>query len=624
MTNTIPTSGSSLSAPDRSLSLQVSTATLQRMYSLFLWDLNTGAIPSTQTMDPSGKYNTAEYFFTMPPQVLEDDNPFATTITYTQNASKFTDSYGVLSKVFRITGTTGVRPNKISTLPNPGGVPIIDGTSTTGASGNFQGTVNTNFEFTGHDSIVMLSNLFALYSDFMSTGNPNIVMVWRNIKDDDYWIVEPLDYKKNQTSKSPFAYQYSIMLKTLARFDRSLASISAQDPQDNIRGDTGFSSRMQKNSQTMLTTYYSTVMSGDILQGVTNVSQITQPLQVLVNLTTQAATGGIVAAERIIGTAISLKTQLVTSLSKLINLPTTVSKRANRLKRDWRRLIITCDSILTEKRYQNAVRNYFTRRDRVTFAYTSTSPYAPGSRYMPNTGSSPTFLGNTPASPNVSQGIVQSNDDIRLIAQRYLGDPRRWQEIVVINELRPPYITPDGAGNTLKPGDSVLFPSTVAQSNPTLVGVQTGSNQNYDDDNFRDTTLLMDQTYGRDILLRSNQSSGDFDLTDFEVNQRGDLATVAGLDNVVQAIHIKFATEQGQLKMHPFFGARYAIGSKATTASFNQFRANTLSTFLSDGRIEDVTSLVISSVEDTLNVSAKLQLINGEDYINTSFSLRRF
>ncbi len=624
MTNTIPTSGSSLAAPDRSLSLQVSLPTLQRMYSLFLWDLNTGSIPSSQVMDPSGNHNTMEYFFTTPPQVLEDDNPFATTITYTQNGSKFTDSYGVLSKVFRITGTTGVRPNKISSLIS--GTAVVAQPAAQNADGNFQGTVTpaTATEFTGHDSIVMLSNLFALYSDYMASGTPSIVMVWRNIKDDDYWIVEPLDYKKNQTSKSPFSYTYNILLKSLARFDKSLANISAQDPQDNIRGDSGFSSRMQKNSQTMVTSYYSTIMSGDILQGVTNVSQITQPLQTLVNLTTQAATGGIVQAERIVGTAISLKTQLVTSLNKIISLPTAVTKRVTRLKRDWRRLIITCDSILTEKRYQNAVRNYFVRRDRVTSTYTSTSPYAPGSRYMPNTGGSPTFLGNTPATPNVSQGVVQSNDDIRLIAQRYLGDPRRWQELVVINELRPPYVTPDGSGNTLKPGDSILFPSAVTKNAPTLVGVQTGSNQNYDDADFRDTTLLMDQTYGRDILLSSNEASGDFDLTDMKVNQRGDLATVAGIENVVQAINIKFSTEQGQLKIHPYFGARYAIGSKATTKSFNEFRANTLSTLLSDGRIEDVTSLVISSVADTLSVSAKLQLINGEDYINTSFSLRRF
>ncbi len=641
MTNIIPTNGSTLSSPDRALSLYVSPSILQRMYSIFLWDLSTNNVPPAPNIDPSGLNQTAEYYFSVPPQIHEVESPFAVSVVPTQSASKWTEGFGILSKSFRISGTTGLRPNKVSqafglttTTFKSADTDLATGLSTGATTNpNFQGVVNTptyqspgvnSLEFTGHDSIIMLNNMFNLYSDLMREGNTNIVMVWRNVKDDDFWIVEPLNFKISQTSKSPFLYSYNIVLKSLARFDRSLAAISTADAQGPIRGDSGFSARMQQNAQVMATTYYSTLASGDLLQGITNVSTITGPIQTLMNLVTHATTGNLVPAERIIGQAFILKQTLTTNLSKLINLPNAVGKRFRRLERDWRRLRLTCDSILTEKRYQNSVKSYTNRRDRIVRAHTSPSMFVPGSTTLPNTGGSPSFIGNTPPVSSVDQGVVQANDDIRLIAQRYLGDARRWQELVILNELKPPYVSATGEGNTLKPGDAILFPGTKPQVSSTLIGVKNENNQEYDDDNVRASTLLLDQTYGRDLLLSSNESAGGIELTDLVVNQRGDLATVSGIDNVKQAIGIKFATEQGELKCHPYFGARYAIGRKATTSSFNQFRGNTLATFLSDGRIREVSNLVITSVEDTLLVSATAQLVNGNDYINTSFALRRF
>lgn len=626
MTNVVPSGGATLSAPDRSLSLYISPQVLERIYSLFLWDLDTQSVPSASGMDVSGNKQTAEYFFTVPPQIHEMDENFATTVVPTQGGSKFTESYGSIIKNLRLSGTTGVRPHKVQRIAQQASDAFRDDLLNTTSPNQRQGAVGISAsEVTGHDSVLTLRNLFRFYSDCQQNGKTNIVMVWRNVKDDDYWIVEPVKFKLNQTSKSPFSYTYNIDIKTLARFDRSLASISTEDSQDGIRGDLGFSARMQANSQTLVTSFYSAMAAGDILGSAVNVSVITNPMQQMVGMITKISTSnGIVPAESIIDTAFRLKQACVSSISSIINLPSATSKRSRRLVRDLRRLRITCDSILCEKRFRNATKAYFAKRDRITKAYNAPNPFAPGSTSLPNTNGSITFLANTPSSSNTSSGVVNTADDIRMIAQRYLGDPRRWQELVVLNGLKPPYISPTGAGNTLKPGDAILFPSVSSPNAQTLIGTQNGSNQNYDDDNLRDNTLLLDQTYGRDILLSSNESAGSFDLTDLSVNQRGDLATISGIPNVKQAINIKFATEVGELKMHPFFGARYAIGSKATVNSFNEFRVNTLATFLSDGRIEQLESLALQTIEDTLFVSAVAKLTNGEDYINTSFALRRF
>jgi hypothetical protein len=120
------------------------------------------------------------------------------------------------------------------------------------------------------------------------------------------------------------------------------------------------------------------------------------------------------------------------------------------------------------------------------------------------------------------------------------------------------------------------------------------------------------------------ESAGGVDFTDVAVNQRGDLATVVGVSNVEQALRIRFLTEQGELAAHPTFGARFPIGSKSDVFSFNTFRVNTLATLQSDPSIKDVVTLDFSAVADTLFVTTKLLLQDAQEYVATSFALRRF
>jgi hypothetical protein len=178
----------------------------------------------------------------VPPKVLEFSEPFATNVQATQNGGKYVESYGSIIKQIKVSGTTGLRPNKSTTTRilgnnvNTSGIPILGSQLQTQANqlGTLLGNGFSNSsgipadEATGHDDIIFLRNIFRLYSDIKaddvtSNGSTyssrNVVMLWRNIKDLDYWVVEPEEFRIGQSSQSPLTYEYNISFKTLSRFN---------------------------------------------------------------------------------------------------------------------------------------------------------------------------------------------------------------------------------------------------------------------------------------------------------------------------------------------------------------------------------------------------------------------
>lgn len=57
----------------------------------------------------------------------------------------------------------------------------------------------------------------------------------------------------------------------------------------------------------------------------------------------------------------------------------------------------------------------------------------------------------------VKQVKIKRNDTLERIALRELNSALRWPEIVVLNNLKPPYIDVDGGDGVRKPGESILI-----------------------------------------------------------------------------------------------------------------------------------------------------------------------
>jgi hypothetical protein len=203
------------------------------------------------------------------------------------------------------------------------------------------------------------------------------------------------------------------------------------------------------------------------------------------------------------------------------------------------------------------------------------------------------------------------------VAGRLLNNRSSWHILVAINGLSSPYITHDGAGDTLKPGDLLLYPS---QDEGFASG---GINlANTDEAEDKDTVPEVHQAYGRDLRLVSN-SVGTVDLADLYINQRGDYSTVVGVPNVSQAITIKLSTEQGELPVHPSFGVSFPIGSKATPLAVSDFRLQSEATLYSDGRVQRINQLEFTTSGDVMLMRANITLTDKSDGLNVSVPVRR-
>jgi hypothetical protein len=611
-----------VNVPDRTLSLIGATRTvqIQRLYSLFLYDaweqgvVNVEAVGRGVAIDPAGRSNEAEYYFSVPPKVHEMSEPFTTQIIATQNGGKYVESHGSIIKEIRVSGTTGLRPHKSSPIKVPllgTTVPPIL-TEFDPAAGGARSDQSTPVEVTGHDDIMFLRNLFRLYSDLKNdeAHSRHIVMVWRNVKDDDYWVVEPSDFRLQQSSGSPLTYNYTISLKTLAKF---VDVRSDDDTSPAEEASLGLAARVQEYSRTLSTAFLFVAAQATTLRGLgySKIEAFLGPLTAVLR--------GISAIKDEYSDVVPGFVASMNALGDSVEdvLKTIKTDPGDELKRAFLRLKVTVARIRAEKAVQDVVRLQ-AARERVRAAYrvagTADSPSS-----GPRAAGSTAYLPNLPHYASVAQATVYPEEGIRDIARRVLGDAKQWQLLVVTNYLVYPYVSATGGPGVLRPGDAILYPTNDSSGvSPSVINADKSSNAETSEEDTNVNSPIQ-QAYGRDLRLSSNA-----ELTDLSVNAAGDISTIQGIPNVDQAVRIKFATEQGALVVHPRFGAKFPIGRKALPSSFNTFRINTLATLQSDFRIKSIESLQFVAVGDALLIDARLVLIDSQDKLSTNFALRRF
>ena len=129
--------------------------------------------------------------------------------------------------------------------------------------------------------------------------------------------------------------------------------------------------------------------------------------------------------------------------------------------------------------------------------------------------------------PSYRLAEIHHGDDLQAIAAREMGDANRWPELVWLNALTHPYITTDER----RAGPGVLLAGSFIKV-PAPAGVWT-------DDAERG------QVYERDCAM-VNRMLG--------VDAGGDLAVVAGADNLRQQLQHRLDTPRGQARRHPEYG----------------------------------------------------------------------
>lgn len=188
--------------------------------------------------------------------------------------------------------------------------------------------------------------------------------------------------------------------------------------------------------------------------------------------------------------------------------------------------------------------------------------------------------------PSYRLAETHHGDDLQAIAHREMGDANRWPELVWINSLTWPYVTDDE--RLVGPG--VLLSGQFIKV-PAPAGVWT-------DDADRG------QVYERDAAMVSRR---------LVVAEDGDLAVVAGADNLRQQLKHRIDTPRGQARRHPEYGCLIwrlqgtVNGPTAGALGAEYVKA----TLLADYRVASVDTASAEVSGDAIRITARARAIEG-------------
>lgn len=614
---------SSLSNPDPKFwgfSGTRATKELGRLFAIGLYDLQeqeyiTYKEPLNGAAATISK-KLAVYNFTTPPQSYEISEPSSVQIVPTQDGGKFTESQGSIFKDIKLAGTVGFRPTPITNelfpgLEEAGGPSIAIPSIVSNLFLKDSRGLNPK-EVTGFDELIFLRNLFRAYWDMKSDSEwaKRIVMIFVYTKESEVYIVEPLNFTTSRDKSSPLSWRYNISLRTMYHWDQTIPLTTdslkwyqsafnaiktlkkvAQDLSSAIHQVAGLINYLANLPANILNGLLSTGMS--VLNGIAAVRNAGASFPETVTQSLVATLKSYSSELRELfdekySTVEVMEGNLGSTRHALIE----VERCAN--------CILALDSLWASSK-QVQVSNY----SKAYLDEFGDPPYNAGS---------PLTVQNIKFPESAIEVEVVGLTSIRALAKQYLGDAAKWKMLVMMNNLRPPYVSAIAGDGVLSPGSKLIIPLSQTQE---AGGVSRAINT---DQAMEDQSLMM-KKYGRDLLI--NDSGTGVEGSDLQVSQSGDLNVIEGVANVEQAMQIKFATEQGELSTHPDFGAKYPMGTKITMLRIQEFYISTRRTLLSDFRVESISSMKVLTDGDRVYTSSKLKLKDTDQELPITFAVRR-
>lgn len=183
---------------------------------------------------------------------------------------------------------------------------------------------------------------------------------------------------------------------------------------------------------------------------------------------------------------------------------------------------------------------------------------------------------------------TRRGDTLQLIAYRELGDANEWAKLVWFNDLIAPFITDDEAlagPRVILAGGLIKIPASAADGTTASDG---------------ENALLTDCRLSRGRLTIDSAT--------------GDIAVVAGRDNLKQALAHRFITDVGELIYHPEYGCKLQRrkGGKNNAVMSLIGRMDAQSAAAQEPRLKSINSITVTSSGDALIVQADVSPISGD------------
>jgi hypothetical protein len=205
----------------------------------------------------------------------------------------------------------------------------------------------------------------------------------------------------------------------------------------------------------------------------------------------------------------------------------------------------------------------------------------------------------------VAEWVVKRTDSLQSIS----NETQAQQEaIIILNDLRYPYISEGGGPGIAKPGDKLLIPTSDGR------GEEGGATSPSPGASY---STAEDVIYGSDLAIDQDRLDRD-DVIEVLVDKAhgsDDAQLVRGVPNAVQGITIIINTELGATSIVPDVGVRRPLGTKGTMEHTLMSAIRLREGILSDDRIEGIDSISTVLDGDTLTQEVVPILVTGRPVI---------
>jgi hypothetical protein len=192
-------------------------------YSFGFWLDRTGT-GNPNTLRKAGSLDFVE--LNINPRDFQRRDPIATSVTITQGGGKYIERRGGPLVIFSISGTTGYLPPTKATVA-PHGINLDSLQRARGANfgeskdvnrlyNESQAAENARAERSGFAAFHKLRYLFRTFLELSEDGDTTTKLHFFNVKDDDFWEIEPEDFSLNRVANQGPLYTYSISFKGIA------------------------------------------------------------------------------------------------------------------------------------------------------------------------------------------------------------------------------------------------------------------------------------------------------------------------------------------------------------------------------------------------------------------------
>jgi len=538
------------------------------------------------------------------PEIYRKTHPFAVDLTPTQEGGIYLEEQGIVISEITLEGNTGFKPQA-----NPGET----------------GAPPPALPLSGQAHFLRLQNLcFRRYSELKKDPEQaaDVYMTWHNFKDNEHWIVAPVEFELNRQAKGPgrTLYPYRIRLKALGE----VTELPAEPGED----ETVISA---------ISDAIGSIVTGQsrIEGGLVDVGDVSPTLNNLISVQ-----GAVTAVNAELTSIIGATREFTRRVKRTIALPFSAIQQAKQnvfQLQDALRDIpnLPLDIIQTYQDIEDAL-------DTIgTYPEAFFAPYAEQAeaflRLTQGPGTSTADDLEAAAATNLTQtadfrnsalrpgdlirvvgGVFQRTrtfpryegyreviiifyDTLQTIAARELGDARRWIDIAIANDLRAPYISDEGLPGTKRYGDPILIPTESR-------GGSDGSIRSAGNADLRGSQD--EATYGRDLELEFD-GNGRADLKVDTALGSTDMRTVVGVPNLQQAVNVILSTEQGTNLLYLQVGFPRIVGQRGTLERVLNAQLAVAEAIQRDPRIERTRGVDFSADLDALTVEIDAVIIDN-------------